>query len=275
LGYVLGFLICNTHLAKYQIVQFELLEGRYLASAVLFMVFTIPPYTVGYLMGESLPYPSTQLQKDHAASSKPRLPVKLMFRNFFANLLGILAILIVLYGGFSFMEMVFEFVSVPSRRVDRPIFLFYCFLVTVVAFFPRFLVWHSVADGRLRIDTMRMLSVPIHLFFLLMVTAIFGEGVYPEISPAYGGGGAWLANIEYKSGVTPPFLMREVVVLDRDSEMITVLSCAGEEQEKRTSLLIRLENINHIEMLDITALSACSGRSRSTPAMDGAPSPSE
>lgn len=65
---------------------------------------------------------------------------------------------------------------------------------------------------------------------LAVATAtMFGMSVYPGISPAYGGGGAWLASV-YLSPAAPGQLMiavsDSVVVLNRDADTIYALSCA-------------------------------------------------
>jgi hypothetical protein len=249
LGYVLGFVISNTHLARYQLVEFELLEGRYLAAAVLFTIFTVPPIIFGYALGAGL-----SEQGDASPSVNKGILLKVITSHLFGYLLSFLA----LFVAFEFIGVIFTFVSVRASRNPHGNFLFYWLLVMVTAFIPQFLIWHSHAVRTSQLEVGPALALPIQLFFMLVVTAVFGRNVYPEISAAFGGGGAWMTNVEYADGQgNSRIRMANIVVLDRDAELLTLLPCYPDAERKPNSLLIPVADVKRIEMLREVTVSEC------------------
>lgn len=246
-GYVLGFIICNTHFARYQVLHFELLQGRYLAAAVLFVVFSAPPLFIGYILGESLPRGESKQQEQKSS----------LLRKIVLNLLGVVLSLGFVYVIFVFVGMVFNLVSVTHGDSYSGIYLFYWGLAMLVAFMPRFLIWYSFVREGFKESSAYLLALPIQLFFLLMLSTIFGQSVYPEISAAYGGGGAWLGNLHFKSETPVRPSLLNVVILDHDSDFVTVLPCSQDLQNSPTSTLVRLEAVDRIEMLREVAISEC------------------
>jgi hypothetical protein len=246
---VLGFVISNTHLARYQLVEFDLLEGRYLAASVLFTIFTVPPFLLGFVFGASLSEQSV---------APPSMNKGILLKAISSHLFGYLLSFLVMLVAFEFVGMIFTFVSVRASRSSHGNFLFYWLLVIVTAFIPQFLIWYSTADRTFRLKAGRVFALPIQLFFMLMVTAVFGRNVYPEISAAFGGGGAWMTNVEYATGKGDSRIrMSNIVVLDRDSELLTLLPCYPDTERKPNSLLIPVADVKRIEMLREVTVSEC------------------
>jgi hypothetical protein len=254
LGYVLGFVISNTHLARYQLVEFELLEGRYLAAAVLFTIFTIPPILFGYALAAGV---------SEQSAAPPAGNKGILLKAISSPLFGYLLSFLAVFAAFEFVGMIFTFVSVRGSRNSHGNFLFYWLFVMVSAFIPQFLIWYSTADRVFRLEAGRALGLPIQLFFMLMVTAVFGRNVYPEISAAFGGGGAWMTNVEYMAGQGDSRIrMSNIVVLDRDSELVTLLPCYHDAERNPHSLLIPVADVKRIEMLREVTVSECQASAR-------------
>jgi hypothetical protein len=228
--YVLGFIVVNVHYARFRLLTFDLLRGEYISAGILFLFFTTAPilagmYTAGLVLGPAL-------------APGPRLGrVKRMI------IWGIHGAFVCVFADIG-VAYVFQIVSVATTMQILNVVFSYGILCNMIGFAGLFFPVMATKDDKSDTETMSasepdalsrvtgivlgIVGAPAHFVFLLVMASSFGSGVYPGISPAYGGGGAWIAQIltpESDSQALPG--KWRGAVLARDDAYLTVIPCTG------------------------------------------------
>ncbi len=229
--YALGFVVANTHLARYELVRFDLLRGRYVAAALLLAFCFLFPALGGFHIGteyrKSEPKPRWERQRFAA--------IKVVLATVIATLVVRVLLLDVTVGGAPWTGLItFFFSSIALAAI----------VGSGVAKFMRF------GNGPLHTrgaSPERIIGV---LLILVWLAGIFGRWVYPYISPSYGGGAAVLAEVSIDSSVVPTHLRaivsRPVVVLDRSERDINLLGCLDSSTAKVRPILLPVTAVHSV-----------------------------
>jgi hypothetical protein len=97
------------------------------------------------------------------------------------------------------------------------------------------------------------------MFFCTVATAaMFGSGIYPYISPAYGGGAASVAVVATKPGVVPVeianALTHRVALIERDDQAVDLVGCIGATSSEATSIALPAESVESITLSGFVAM---------------------
>ncbi|HEX8451405.1 MAG TPA: hypothetical protein VF647_04855, partial [Longimicrobium sp.] len=204
-SYVLGFIISNIHLAQYKLITFDLVEGRYLAAAILFFLFTPTPVFLGFALGASLHWES-----EEATAEVPSWRMRI---------LGVVLTAGLLYFVVMVSQWAFEILAVPSERENIKFVYLYFALCGFVGLLLSYRGVRSKAeresdDGR---GGLEILMFPMFVLLPVLVATVFSQAIYPALSPAFGGGGAWKGQVFLNEPPTTGMLadLDTVLIIDR------------------------------------------------------------
>jgi hypothetical protein len=237
--YVFGFIISNIHLAQYKLITFDLVAGRYLAAAILFFLFTPPPVILGFAFGASL----------HWESKKPSAEAS----SWTMRILGVLLTGVLIYIVWMTSRFAFEVLAVPSERENLKLVYPYFTLCGFIGFLMTYRGVRSRAerDAHDERSGLEILSFPIFILLPVVVATMFSQSIYPALSPAYGGGGAWKGQVFLKEPPGSGILagLSSVLIIDRDEQFITIMKCIPDELQHRFSpVAIPLDAIDGIQL---------------------------
>jgi hypothetical protein len=214
--YVIGFVVANAYRSRYEIVRFEPFRGRYAAAGLLFATVALIPgffgWNVGawYRMGEV---------KEKTRGLRPGKLKRQLISAFavpvgccFSAILTWSLLQSAVVGHVALWWLAVFALPVESAFATSGSF------VTKMRL-SRLSWWSQLSRERMGA-----------VFFLtIAAAAVFGAGVYPHISPAFGGSAAALARVELKpssvSAVLEAAFRRPVAVIDRDEQLIDVVAC--------------------------------------------------
>ncbi len=203
--YALGFVVANVHFAQYGIARLDLLRGRYLGASLLFLVFAGWPAALGAALCRHF--------EERGAGSA----------SFYGR--GWIGWALLLVLGVVLMPLFWLWVyngatvgGIGSGWSPLSFWLT-CAIMGAVH------VGLSERSGpamRMSTNRARLASTSIGLAALvLLLAASFGKQMYPAISPAFAGGGAWEGIVVLDTGK----LQLSGVVVDRSENFVTMLSC--------------------------------------------------
>jgi hypothetical protein len=228
--YILGFIIVNIHYAQFRLLTFDLVRGQYVAAGLLFLLFTTAPLLTGIF---------TSLWIVHRARNPG--PLARRARNgLAAGVLGLILCLAVDY----MLAYLYDGIAVVPTTHGLNAALYYglaCSGFGALAMLPLIADRHqtsassasargSLPDGLrpLRRLIATFAEGAMHLLVFAVLASFFGGRVYPGITPGYGGGGAWIAEIltpASEGGVLPARWRGALVA--RDDAYLTVIPCPG------------------------------------------------
>lgn len=256
--YLFGFAVCNTHFASYELVRLELLRGRYIAAAGLFSVVVAPTVFFATLIAL----------------------MSIGFRDFIVQisvarlLLTLVVLWLYLYFGVPFWgSRVIAELGVPGLGHEAAAltegFLRGTFVFSLAIIGSRVLLWRLAPAYFLPqlVLPIRALAVVVAIVaFTSPVAIVFGQRIYPYISPAYGGGGVWIGHIsvdiqglpsEIGQAVTKP-----VIILDRDDHYLNFLVCAGTPRPALRPVAIPANNVHAVQLVRVVAIPDIKARMR-------------
>ncbi len=210
--YVLGFVVANAYYARFELVRFDLLRGRYVAAALLLAFCSVFPIATGWLVGwhyrDSEPKPKRERQLTAAlvltvVTAVSALLVRGLLFSVSLHGLSWLGLGVFTWASATLGATIGS-AACKFQRSDVP---------------ARSLRSRGISPGRL-------MSA---LFVLVAMANTFGQYVYPFISPAYGGGAGTLATVVADSQSVDTelreALSRRAVILDRDEHFMNLLAC--------------------------------------------------
>jgi hypothetical protein len=214
--YVLGFVIVNIMMARYELVRFDLLRGRYIAAALLMIFCTIIPgffsCSVGFLRSRQSRTPDGKRggKLVDRASGWAIMFVILVTTGIFIDFLLLFGVLV----GRSWLPRLIAFVAAT------------CFSGLWIGYSVHGLSYLRKREARRRELVSLLVSAPMTV---LGISIVFGTFLYPDLSRAVGGGATKIALISTSDSTLPPdvakALRRRVAILDRDGDMMNLLVC--------------------------------------------------
>jgi hypothetical protein len=245
--YILGFIVSNAFYGRFQVISFEILQGRYVAAALLFLIFTSIPYLGGVVLAAEI---SDRFREPSEKRTRREKTIPVLVSVFTLILAAFVTI------------MVGNLISVRGDATTLLGFISY-FLVTA---FIGFLV--TFAPIRTGASYLALLVLPLaHLMLPIVLSSYFGLRVYPTISPIYGGGGVWLATVHLRDDTGLPVSVRtrldgEVPLIQKDREEVVVLLCTrvSSERIEYRPTSIALHEVAAISLLRQISLLSYPGR---------------
>ena len=212
--YAGGFIVSNAHYARYELVRFDLVRGRYVAAALLMLaVAAFPAGIAGKI------FHNRSWRKLHGSTEKDRL------REWLGPMpmtIWVLTVAITVALGLLLTQ------AWVGEAWRASLWIFVVASCLYGAMLGRF-----AAENRSRTPHLPALDVRRYgLTFVMFWYALafqFGRGVYPYLSPAIGGGAATIGRVTVTGGAVPEGLHAEleqrVAILDRDGDVLNVLVC--------------------------------------------------
>ncbi|MEX0648197.1 MAG: hypothetical protein WEA56_02955 [Balneolaceae bacterium] len=213
--YVLGFVIANVHLAKYGLVRWTIIEGRYIGAGLLFIVIHLLPFVAGYTGWQ-------QFRGRPEGFSVLRVWIEVVV---LVSLSIILSLALV------------NFVTVSTDHI----YWTWPTLFALIAYGAGLITpWLLSTNASRRIGqfkgTVKMYAGAGVACALLILAALFGSTTFAYISPAWGGGGAMYGIITLKEGSLPdrneltrPTVVMHypspVLLIERSEHFLTIVRC--------------------------------------------------
>ncbi|HST62007.1 MAG TPA: hypothetical protein VLK84_25120, partial [Longimicrobium sp.] len=258
----------NAHLSRYEVVTFELWQGRYLAAGILFLLITPVPLLAGYVLGTRVfrPYGVKDLNFRQRALIRA-----------FNVFLGVFSALIAL----TMLQGLMWIISLDSvGKINRSLLLYF-FVACGVTFLGAGFYWGKRKESEKADENVVSLDLDLDLYAVPYFVAVsmylattFGNSVYPTISPAYGGGGGWSATLYVDSATLGERVMGDdssrVVVVNSGKEFLALLQCRASPLGKHyVAVAIPLSDVKALrleEQVHVPAVrSACSGEEEKRP----------
>jgi hypothetical protein len=247
--YVVGFIVVNVHYARFRLLTFDLVRGQYVAAGLLFLLFTTAPVLTGLLVPVRAVY----------SAREPGPEARRVRKGVVAAVLGLILCLIADY----LLAYLYDSIAVSPSAHGFNMALVYGLVCNAFSIFAVVYVLLGRDQGRSskagvspgaspdRLRSLRRLihgvaEAPMHLLSVVLLASLFGGQVYPGIEPAYGGGGAWIAEI-----LTPASEVENVparwrgALVARDDAYLTVIPCPGAlgPEQPRKSVEVRLDAV--------------------------------
>jgi len=210
--YVIGFIVANAYLARYEIVRFDLVRGRYVSAGLLCVFVAVIAASIGWPIG--VEYRSGD---GRGKSKKTR------------QITALLALTL----GPGVVALILRVLLAPitAGHVPWAGLLSFTFVSSGVAATLGSAA-HKFAHSRGSLRGRGVTPIRVMLVGLASVALAseFGQLIYPYIFPAFGGGAAVLAVVGVDSAATPLVLReavgRPVALVDRDDVEVDLVTCA-------------------------------------------------
>jgi hypothetical protein len=234
--YCVGYVVANVHHERYELVRPELFRARYLGAALLFASLALIPGYAGWWVGDWFRFQDIREKWfEKLPRFGPPVPSKFMRQSIALGLMvaaaGVLAA--VMWGILRFTgigNVPLEWVAGWAFVVQWP-FATSSSLWTKIRF-SKVPAWSHVTAVR----------AGFVFFCVIGMAGMFGRGIYPYISPAFGGGLGAVVRIYWKSGAVPAdleaALSRPVALLDRDEQLVDVVACTDPAAFKTSSIAL-------------------------------------
>jgi hypothetical protein len=239
--YVLGFVISNSHLGRFDLISPLPLQIRYVSAALLYIAFFTVPFALGFILSRG-GFPELELDVS---------PITLPVVGW--NLAVLLMSVVPPY-------LIFWSPGVAVVRFERISSLILAELSLGMLFFGirlgRDTVSVSLTERDLNIQTAsRYLLGGLFLVLFCFHATLFGRDVYPRISPAYGGGALWRATVLRWDSTTEEYdKTTEVILLDRSDERLSVVMCSGFQSDQTHTFVIPDPSRHGISLQYLTIL---------------------
>ena len=234
--YCVGYVVANVHYARYELVRLELFRARYVGAALLFASLALIPGYVGWRAGGWFRFEDIRekwFQK--VPRFGPAVPSKLMRQVLALRMMvlgaGVVAVL---------MWVILRYTAVgdvPFGWLAGWVFVVQWPFATAGSLWTK--IRFSNVPARSHFTAVRAGFV---FFCVIGTAAMFGRGIYPYISPAFGGGLGEVARIYWKAGTVPndleAALSRPVALLDRDDLIVDVVACTDQAGSRTASMAL-------------------------------------
>ena len=236
--YVLGFVITNVFYASYEIVRFEFFRGRYVAAALLFVCAALLPGWIGWQIG-------AQFRRSEPMSRRER-------RQTATIQLSLTSIIV---------AAIICFILVAVGIGTAPVISVLSFALLIESIFATIgssAVKIGRSSSRVAVRHMSAGRPIIVVLAMLVTAAIFGRWIYPDISPAFGGGAVNIARIEAVPGTLSQQLQveldRPVVVIDRDDQVVDIVACSDSVAKSVQPISVSSVNVRAIRLGGLVSL---------------------
>jgi hypothetical protein len=266
--YAIGFVVVNAHMGRFRPLEYDLLEARYLAAALLFVGTSVPPMVLMLFAFGIIHQPPHGV-----ARSWPRW--KLWSLRGLRCLVGI-------FTGYMLWGFLLDGASISTgfKRTGTAI-SFYLWLAFIC------MMWELSALLRKYDPAPEYLRHLDPQFFLRLVmtgvvafgaVVLFGINIFPNLQPGLGGGGAWEATVLPEPDALPPALLAriapDVVILEQDDDDVSLLLCPVKPEDAPPPVVIARDKLVAIMVGEVVAVgdleARCADPRRATPA---APAP--
>jgi hypothetical protein len=228
--YVFGFVVANTHFARFELLRPTLWQTRYLGAGLLFAAILGGPLLLGSLFALSL--------SEKSGSSNGtlwkwlELPLGFLVAGFIGVSVTWLPGLLVGKRDTVFWAA-FGVFSYETGRLQ------------LLAWIP----WLSgpwVRGGSVtEVRMNRVYRTLLTGVVLLGVAGVFGTKLYPAISPAFGGGAVWRGRVYLRNpGAWSTAFNRPVAVIDRQEDVVDVMACVDSASSRTQSFAIPAADIS-------------------------------
>lgn len=218
-SHVLGFLVVNAHVGRFRPLEYELLEARYLAAALLFIAITGPPVVILMVFA--------RIRQPLRGARAAWPPWRLWgWRALAAAVAGIVVFLL-----WDFVMGTVEIRPHLAWTRDGVVYFLGIFLICFLReLFAMAREREPPAPEHLRhLDLDGFTTNMMFALTATLLVPLFATTVFPNLEPAWGGGGAWVARVVPEAGALPADvaarLSPDVVILEADDDYLTLLLC--------------------------------------------------
>lgn len=262
-SYAIGFVVVNAHMGRFRPLEYDLLEARYLAAALLFVATSVPPMVVMLLASGIIHQPPHGV-----ARSWPRW--KLWCLRGFRCLLGVII-------GYLFWGFLVDVAAISGGfKWTRDALGFYAGLVFLWA------AWESAVLIRKLDPAPEPFAISVIMGVLAFgMVGLFGVKIFPNLEPTLGGGGAWVATLVPEADALPGELVArtkpEAMILELDGDDLSLLLCAADPRAEPEPVVIARSKFASITVREMVAVgefgARCAESRRATPPPASAPRP--
>lgn len=221
--YAFGFLVVNLHHVRYGPSNPGLFEGAYILAGLGLVLFSIPFVVSGFLIAGVI----------FGRIRRPRMPGKLW--------LGVLLAAVFMTGSAVMLTggAIRAFGPYPAGAEGAwEVATTYGVVASLVSVLAYINVWLRIEDGIW--SGMRLLLLP------LLLIHVFSAMIYPELSPGFGGGAGWFAEL---SGATGG--QEAVLLLRLDGSTATVLRCDHQDEARIRQEIVVIDSSQRVQVLEL------------------------
>ena len=229
--YVLGFIVANVHLGKYELLRLELLRARYVSAALLFVACSAIPFGLGVFLSNAA---------HDAVVPRGRNRTRAEISAFFSRLRPIQLAVTILFVYPVYLLLMWQ-MSVGFAAVRLPATEYFAFCAVITWFATDFYVdtvpsAQSPVWGGARLIMHACQSC----LFVIGLPAVFSGSVYEVIRQEFAGGVAWVAQVtlsDSSSAIARDFAVDTVAIIDRDEETLSMLVCRKRDKQIERAIL--------------------------------------
>lgn len=246
-AYAIGYVISNVYFARFSILRTDLLRGRYVGAAALFLLVTLIAFAFGHFLVRS----RSLLRGKKAFGRLGPTATTLL-----------LGLLIALFWLVILSRFMVDTESPLSPHVVG-YFLFGVGAGAACAMAPRAAKLENASDHGPEIQGLILATA---IILTLMGAGYFGLAIYPRVLPAFGGSAAWRATIHVSSTNLPSRVLQNPdtaqgasitsgIIIDRSDEYLSAILCTGSSATaSATRIELPLQEVRSIELHEVVAL---------------------